>query len=569
MDRDTRRLDGIRAQRTELENHVVDELVAGRLDRREFIRRGSVIGMSMTTMGALLSACGGANDNLGSTTSEQGGTPATGEPTRGGRLKISTQVPTAAINPVTLNDGGALLLLAQAGDFLCIDNLGHEGEALKPSLATSWSPNKDSTVWTFKLRPNVKFHDGQVMDADDVVYSFKNLSDPDQASNALSAYSGILSPDGVRKVDDMTVAFHLEAAMGSFPYLVSSDVYNSVVVPDGTDYEGWQKTFLGTGPWKMKNYDQGARCVFEANPDYWNGAPYLDEIEFRFYPGQPPQILAMQGGQLDVISSFAPQGAQALISKPEFTVMQLESAIHQQLSMRTDKAPFDDARVRRAIALALERPALVEAMAAGMGQVGNDSPFAPIYPSTDTSIPQREQDLEQAKQLLADAGHPDGFTTQMFAPSIKEVPQLAQAIAAEAAKIGVTIELKMETQAAYYGKSTFGDSDWLDGIMSLGPYAGRGIPNVVLKSAFTSDGTWNAARFKNAEFDNLYTEYIAVSDVQTQKAIARKMQKLLLDETPVIIPYFLSALTLTKKNVHGVFGTQTNNQIFLDKAYVD
>ena len=140
-------------------------------------------------------------------------------------------------------------------------------------LAESWSPNKDGTVWTFKLRKGVKFHNGKAMTADDVVATFDRLADPANGSNALSAFTGLLSKGGTRKVDDYTVEFHLDAANGNFPYAVSTDNYNAVIIP--ADYNGdYEKTMIGTGPFKLEKYTPKVGATFVRNPDYWGGQQY-------------------------------------------------------------------------------------------------------------------------------------------------------------------------------------------------------------------------------------------------------------------------------------------------------
>jgi len=233
--------------------------------------------------------------------------------------------------------------------------------------------------------------------------------------------------------------------------------------------------------------------------------------------------------------------------------------------MRNDQAPFTDARVRQAIALTLDRPGTVKALLNGYGDLGNDNPFAPKFPSEDTSIPQRAQDLAKAKQLLAAAGHSGGFSTTLTTEQYEEVPALAQVVAAAAAKIGVKIKLKVETQANYYGKATYGNSDWLDAAMSLVDYGDRGVPNVFLEATLTSGGPWNAARFRNKTYDGLVRQYVASVDLQTQKSIAGKIETLLLDQTPLIIPYFNNGLLATAKGVENVLPSATA-QVFLAKA---
>jgi peptide/nickel transport system substrate-binding protein len=554
------KLDALRAGRSELENHYFDELAAGRIGRREFMRKGAVIGMSSTLVGAVLSACGGANSSNASSATSSGPPAAT----KGGTLRVACQAPSAAVNPITIADLGGSTMLTQTGDYLTFDN--SITRQLQPMLATSWSHNGDGSVWTFKLRRGVKFHNGQPMSADDVVYTCQQQADPKNASSALSTFAGVLKPEGVVKVDSETVAFHLESPNGNFPYIISSDNYNLIIVPKGTDFAKWQQTFIGTGPFKLQKYTQNQGAQFVANPDYWAGAPHLAGTAFQFYAGQPPQILALQGGQVDVVAQFTAQGAEGLLNNSSYDIVKVKSASHRELSMRNDMAPFTDPRVRQAIALTLDRPAMVQALLQGNGQVGNDSPFAPKFASTNTSVPQRVQDLSKAKALLTAAGHPDGFSTTLTAGEQEEIPQLAQVIAQAASKIDVKMSLKVETLTAYYGKSTYGNSDWLDAIVSLVEYGDRGVPNVFLESALESSGPWNAAHFKNPTFDKLVSQYVAAVDLQTQRTIAGKIETLLLKETPLVIPYFTDILAATTKRVHGV--NVNGFAIFLNKAYM-
>jgi len=560
MSRGNSELDRLREGRTELENHYIDELVFGNVSRRDFLRRGSMIGMSSTLLGAILAACGSSSK----TTSAAGGTTTSSAPaTKGGTLRIGAVTPAAAINPLTISDAGGLLMLNQTGEFLVFDsNLKLQ---LQPMLALSWSPNADGSIWTFKLRPGVKFSNGAAMTADDVVYTFKQLSDPKNASNALSAFVGVLTPAGVQKVDSMTVAFHLEAPNGNFPYLVSSDNYNAIIVPANTDFTKWQTTFIGTGAFKLAGYTTNVGANFVPNVNYWGTKPLLDSTSFKFYASQAPMILALQGNDVDVIAQFTPAGAAAILNSPSYKIIKLPSANHRELSMRNDQAPFTDPRVRQAVAYTLDRPGAVAALLSGDGTVANDYPFGPRYPSTDTSVPQRTQNISMAKQLLAAAGHPNGIgPITMNSEIYQEIPQLAQVIQQDAAKAGINIKLSITNQTLYYGK-TFGSSPWLDGTMSLVDYGDRGAPNVYLTAPLTSAGTWNAARFHNKTYDNLVKQYVAALDLQTQKQIAGKIENLLLQETPIVYPYWIDGLTASTPNVSGLNPTSIA-QLYLNTA---
>jgi peptide/nickel transport system substrate-binding protein len=555
MTRTNNELDRLRQGRTELENHYIDELVAGRLNRRDFLRRGTAVGMSVPLLGAVLSACG-------SSSSSSTAPPANAK--RGGTLKVAISTPAAAVNPLTVADAGGLCMLNQTGEFLIFDN--NLKLTLDPMLAVKWSPNSDGSVWTFHLRSGVSFNNGSPMTADDVVYTFQQLADAKNASNALSTFKGVLSPSGVKKVDATTIEFHLDAPNGNFPYLVSSDNYNAIIVPKGTDFSKWQKTFVGTGAFKLKSYTQGVGATFVANPHYWGAKPLLDGTEFKFYSSQQPQILALQGGDVDVIGQFVPAGASSLLGSSTYRIIKLKAANHRELSMRCDKAPFTDPRVRQAVAYALDRKGMVAALLSGDGSPANDYPFGPRFPSTDTSVAQRSQDIAKAKQLLSAAGHANGFSVTLDTEDYEEVPQLAQVIKADAAKAGININLNVETQSNYYGKATFGNSDWLDGTMSLVDYGDRGVPNVFLNAPLVSGGPWNAAHFSNKTYDSLVKQYVAALDVQSQRKVAGQIERLLLEQTPLVIPYWIDGLTASSSTVGGLNPTSIA-QLYLNQAY--
>jgi peptide/nickel transport system substrate-binding protein len=558
---DRKRLGRLRQDQGELANHIIDEFAAGRLSRRDFIRRGTVVGISVPLLGSILAACGSSSPTTGASSSST----AKGAP--GAVIKAGIITPTAAINPVTVADQGGLDMLAQTGEYLCLST---QTLVLKPVLATSWTPNAKSDVWTFKIRQGVKFHNGQALTADDVVYTYQLHTNPKGSANALSAFGGVLLPAGVKKVDDFTVEFHLSAPNGNFPYLTSSDNYNMIILPKGYDPAKWQSTFIGTGPFKLGSYTPKSGATFTRNESYWGTKALPSQTVFTFYDTQNPMVLALTGGNIDVVGQFSVSGAQELLTG-SYNIIKLKSSAHRELSMRCDQGPLTDARVRQAIALSINRPQIVQALFKGYSDVGNDSPFAPVYPSTDTSVAQRTQNIAKAKSLLAAAGHGSGLSTALVTENILEVPEFAQVVVQSAKEIGVSINLKVEPQAAYYGKATFGNSDWLDATMSLVDYGHRSVPNVFLTAplqttnAKSGTGPWNAAHFSNAQYDKLVTQYIGASDLQTQKSLAGQIETLLLDQTPIIFAYFYNYLTATAQGVTGVYPTAIGH-LFLYNA---
>jgi peptide/nickel transport system substrate-binding protein len=541
------RIDAIRRRCSEIENDLIDELVAGRIDRRAFLRHGTVLGLSAPLLLGV----------LGETAMPRAAQAAESSAT----VRVAQTVPAGAIDPVTVADSGGLIMLCQTGEYLTLSG----GDLrLRPVLAESWKPNKDGSVWTFKLRPGVKFQNGKPMNADAVVTTMDRLADPKNASNALSAFAGVLSKGGTKKVDDLTVEFHLDAPNGNFPYYVSSDNYNAIILP--ADYAGdFEKNFIGTGPFKLEKYTPKVGASFVRNEEYWGRKALPARTEFTFYADIQPQILALQGRQVDVIVQVPVLQGMALLNDPKVELLSLRSSAHTQVHMRTDLAPFTDKRVRRAVALCLDRKALIKGLFRGRADIGNDSPFAPVYPSTDTNVPQRHKDIAEAKQLMAAAGHGDGFKVKLTTEKFIEIPDYVVIIQNAVKPIGIEIDLNIESQDAYYGKAVFGQSDWLDSIMGATDYGHRGVPNVLLTAPLTSGGTWNSARFKNKEYDGLVSQYIGALDLGSQRAVAGKIQRLLLDETPIIFSYFYNFLTATAKNLKGVESTAMSH-IFLDRG---
>lgn len=562
MDETQRQVDEVRRQRSELENHLIDEYGAGKISRREFVRRGSVVGMSLPVLSFLAAACGGDDDGGEAGT----GATETGDVQGGGTIRVALIQPTTEPNPLLVQDEGGAGLLGSTGEFLSFSDQNLE---LQPRIAESWEPNADGSVWTFTIRQGVTFHDGTPLTANDVVGTFDKLINPDGGSaNAQSALGGVLSPGGIEAPDDATVVFTLDAPNGSFPSLVSSANYNAIIIPADLDPAEWGETFQGTGPFKLERFTPKVGATFVRNEDYWGDKALVEKVEIKFYDEEAPMILALQGDEVDFVEHFSVAGGKALLDDDSFQVIAAKAATHRQLHMRTDKEPFTDNRVRQAIALSIDRQALVDGLWEGQADIGNDSPFGPLYPSTDTSVPQREQDIEQAKQLLADAGMGDGFRVQLDTWDGFEIPDLAQLVKNYAQEIGVTIDLKITDAGTYYGDGVFGKSTWLDSVMGITDYGHRPVPNVYLTAALSGDpkiGVWNSAHFKNDQYDELVRQYVAALDLDTQRGLAKQIQELLLEETPIIFPYFYYFLSGAKANLQGAVSAATG-QFDLSKA---
>lgn len=537
----------------ELGNHAIDEFLAHRLSRRDLLRYASVLGYSSVVLAA-----------SGLAAPLRAHAQAAGAGASGATISVAHLTPAGRVDPLTVADAAGLALIAQTGEFL-IDDVGGAAP-LKPALALSWRTNEKGDVWTFKLRQNVKFHDGKPFGAKDVAATFDKLADTASGSAALSVFKGVLSKGGARVVDDHTVEFHLDAPNGNFPYYVSSDNYNAVILP--ADFKGdYETSFIGTGPFKLERYEAKRAASFVRNSDYWGDKALPERVQFVFYADSQAQILALQGRQADVMGDLTVQGGLGILNNPEFVVQGVKSSAHRQIHMRCDTAPFNDKRVRQALALAVDRDVLVRGLFKGRAVVGNDSPFAPIFASTNPSVPQRRHDVAAAKKLLAQAGHPNGFAATLTTEKFMEIPDLAVVLQNALKAIGVTLTLKVESQGQYYGKGSFGSSDWLDAPLGITDYGHRGVPNLFLNAPLVSSGAWNAAHFKDPDYDKLVGQFVGAIDVASQKRIAGEIETLLLDRTPLIIPYFFDQLIATRKNVTGVRFTAIS-QLYFDRAQV-
>lgn len=536
-------IDTLRNLSGDIWNVAVDEHQAGFLKRRDLLKYAALIGLTGFAASQGLAGFGTAR--------------AAGA---GGTVRVGLGQPTKAIDPVSITDPASIGVISQVGEYLILDD---PKDGLQPKLALSWEADETASRWTFKLRPGVKFHDGRTVTAKDVVASFERLVDPASGSSALSAYKGILSKGGAKVVDDQTVAFDLDGPNSNFPFYVSSDVYNAVILP--ADYAGdFEKNFNGTGPFKLESFRPKQGASFVRNPDYWGDKALPDRVEIKFFDDEQAQVLALQAGQLDVIPSTT-RLELAIEGNPNFKLLSVQASSHDEVHLRTDQAPFTDKRIRRALALTIDREAVVKGLLKGRAIVGNDTPFAPIFPSADPSVPQRKQDIAEAKRLLGEAGVPNGFPVTLTTERAYDIPDYAVLIQNFARKAGIDIKLNVLPQDAYYGSAKFGSSPWLDSNLGITDFGHRGTPDIFLNATLKSSGAWNAAHFNNPAYDGLLLEYGKARDLQAQRLAAGKIQTLLLDETPLIISYFSQYSRIVSSKVEGVRFTAISH-LLLDRV---
>jgi peptide/nickel transport system substrate-binding protein len=526
--------------------HLIEEVRAGRMTRRDLVRRGSVMGLSISSIGFLLSACGGDSGGDGG-----GGAPVTteGKPKRGGTLRIARVVPGSDPDPVTINDSGGVQTVQLAGEYLV-----HPGadNVLEPRLATEWEPGSKPDVWTFTIRQGVKWHDGTPLTVEDVVATFDRLTDPKTESSALSAFEGVLSKGGVEKAGPDRVRFNLDRPFADFPYLVSTYTFSAVILPADYELGTFTKGGVGTGPFILEEYRPQQRARYVKNPDYWDpDLPYLDAVELVYFDDTPPIVLAMQGGEIHYNAEQPFAGAQALFNDPNINVYLNPSSAYRAIHMRTDEGPFADKRVRQALALSLDREALVKGLFDGRADVANDHAFAPVFPTApaEGTIEQRAQNHEMAKQLLSDAGKSDGIAVELTTQQFLEIPQLVTFMSQQAKPAGITIRPNILPPDEYYG----GDpAPWLTVPFGITDWASRGVASQTIAPAYLCKGVWNSAHWCNKEFDRLIASLDAELDEQKRSEIAAEAAKIQHEEVPAAIPYWVNEMRTARKVVKGV-----------------
>jgi peptide/nickel transport system substrate-binding protein len=534
MDRETSRLvEEFRSDSGPIENNLIDELVAGELDRQEFLKRASIFGIGAGTAGLLLRYVGEAAPAYG----------ATAAPAKvGGTLRIGSVAYNSSLEPYGLREAGSLGLAGIPGEYLTWTNSKFE---VKPWLATSWKPNAALTVWTFQIRKGVKFHNGKSLTADDVVASFRQYLNQ-KTSQILSALPAtMIEPSGVVKTGPYTVQFRLKAPNNAFPYLVSQTTYQAIIQPAAiaAKPDTWVSSgMIGTGPFRVKSQNK-QRAELVRNNTYWGGKPPLDGVVITFYSDPAPMVLALRAGQLDLVVQMSPQQARAFKSNSKFKVYTVPVSSHNMFGMRVDRDPFRDARVRRAVALTLNRPDIINRVLLGAGALGDDTPFFPGFASTDPSIHQRKQNLTLAKALLKAAGKEDlKFTITTH--NQFDVPDYAAAVQAAGRQAGISIDLNIMTYNDYYSAVGGGDyattTPWLNATATITEYGARGVPNLYMTAAYMTNGIWNASKYSNNEFDSVARAYLSSADLAAQRKATKRMAGLLLRDTPVITAYFLA-----------------------------
>lgn len=525
--------------------YLADQYRARRVDRRTFVRWAATLGLSAPAIGTLLAACAPPSPSASSTPSAPsttvvaGGPTSVAQPRRGGTIRV-TGSPAVEINPHKLTSNGGIITVFPCLNFLV--RVSPDGVP-QPELATSWTPSADTKTWTFKLRQGVKFHNGSDFKADDVVATFRRLADKSTGSTA-AATLNFLPPDGIEKVDDATVIFHLSRPQSDFPYYTY--IYQAGILP--ADWSGdWATSPIGTGPFKMTNYTPGQGSSYVRNEAYWEtGLPYLDGIEIKIWQDASGELTALQSGASDLMALTPYDALDDIRKNPNLQVLNSHSAAYDAMHMRVDTAPFDNPKVRQALALALNRQDVLNiVLGPDGGELASDQPVAPVL-RDHVDIALKGQDLARAKQLLAEAGHPNGFEFDLPTHTGAEwLKNWALTLQQAFTPLGVKANLVVETSQIYY-------AHWTTVTTGVTEWASRSTASEILNSAYRTGANWNSAHWSNPTFDKALDDLDATVDPPKRKELMLTLEKALSEEVPAIITYHRSSPRGISKRVQGM-----------------
>jgi peptide/nickel transport system substrate-binding protein len=499
---------------------MYSQLKSGRWDRRKFLQQAFVVGLGVPMIGALID------------TALPGGLAAAATINRGGTGTIGTNAPTLLPDPATVLDQGGIVATQIAGEYLMVPDIHWN---LQPALASTYKM-KNASTHVFTIRPGVMFHNGQNLTAADVVQTFRSLVA--KGSAASSTYAGILKSGGVVATGPMEVTFHLEVPWVGFAYLCSPFAYQSIILPANYKVGSFMTTPQGTGAYMVKSYTPGVGATYVANPKYWNSAkagPYMDGINLVFYSDTSAGVLSMAAGSYDYMPAVSYGTGQELFYTKGVSIQSHASTSYRSVQMRVDKGqPLANVHKRLAIASCLDRKGMVASLLGGYGTVANDSYMAPAFPTSALAIkklPQRSQNIREAKKFLAQAGVPRGFKVTLTTEAVYEIPLLAQTIKANCAQAGIDINLKVTDQNDYY-------NEWTSVPMGITDWSARGIPAQGLQY-YTAGNSWNTAHWADRKFDTALTHLNSASTPRAAVLAGFSIAREMYHQVPVAIPYWI------------------------------
>ena len=417
---------------------------------------------------------------------------------------------------------------------------------VKPDIADSWSASDDLKTWTFKLRTDVKFHHGRLLDAEDVVFTMKRILDAATGSRARANISMVTN---VEAVDPSTVRFTLNIAYAGF-----QDIFGErqmrILPKDKIDTISTAP--VGTGPFKFKSWSPGDRMELEKNADYFEkGMPKLDAVSLRIIPEPAARLAALESGAVEILWSMPNEAVEKFKTSSTVRVDSVATASWDGVILNNERPPFNDVRVRQALALTIDKEALVELALFGQG-APTHSPIPPSHPYFNKTIGFKQPDIEKAKKLMAEAGLAGGVEIPLQVPQERDGRvRLGVAVRDMAKAAGFRINVERVPFASYTANVAGKAQMYVDG------YFARPTIDTALYPFYHSTGSWNRQLwlYKNARIDELLDTGRKTNDEGKRREIFAEFQKVVDETVPSIIAFSAGHVNGVRKNVEGFKST--------------
>ena len=452
--------------------------------------------------------------------------------------------PEARLVPGQLRAGGSANVASMIYDWLF--RLEGNEQTFVHSLAESSSHSDDYKSWTIVVRKGVSFHHGTELTAKDVVFSIERHGRKEIGSPLANIFAHI---ESVTAADDHTVEVALSRPDPDF--LLKFLDKNAAIIAHDYDYDNLgDSNPSGTGAFKVDEYVPSQYMRLSKNPDYFvEGLPKSDRIEIRFVSDVQTQMLSLEAGQADIVRSLPFDFFERYKDREDLTIHQVKSAYLTPITMRCDQPPFDDVRVRKAMKLVVDRQKMLEQAAFGLGVVANDDYVWSGFP---WHSPQetKQRNVEEARRLLAEAGHPNGISVEIVCesnrPPVLETVLMYQQMAKEA---GIDVKVNAVTTDIYYARY------FMNAPVTCESWGHRDALDLLAVSVKTG-AAWNAGRYSNARVDELLDLTSAEGDLEKRRALAGELQQILSEEGPAIVPFFHDSLAVSRAAVDGFVLTE-------------
>jgi len=482
--------------------------------------------------------------------------PAAPAPAPSGLLRVGMEAQPTTMDPGLSTDLYSQQVYSQVLEGLL--QLDPDGVP-KPALAESWTPSADGRVWTFKLRQNVKFHDGTDFTADDVKFTLDRILNPDTRSPQRGLLSQI---NAVDVVDRNTVRITTRAA---FVPILTNLATGAYVLPRayhtrvGRDFA---RRPVGTGPYKWIEWVADERIVLEANPDYYAGRPAMDRVQFRFIPEASVRLAELESGGTDVIAGIPAQDLRRLRVSLLVDLHEVIGTNYRLMAFNTSVKPYDDVRVRQAIAHAVDRQKVVDVVWPGRGVVA-EGPIPPTSWAYDERFRGLGFNLNRAKQLMAEAGHASGFEMNYLITAGEEAQREVALIIDQLKQINVNVKVTAVEFPTLLDRLLKTNYDVLRVGWTVSPE-----PDLLLYNPFHTSaiGGFNFTKYRNARVDELLDRGRTVTNQNDRIRIYRDAQRIIVQEAPMVFIFHEKRTYASRKVVTG-FRPHVSGWIVLKTPY--